>query len=108
MLSKLKPKHLMMIGVLAMLIGIAFYALWNVVDMPRVWKHVSIVRWAAKTLGRYGISSIYFFGGVLVFLRAYAAMRSNERSQKQLLEFQQQQMQYQARQQQQNREGMNQ
>jgi len=97
MLHKIKPKHLMMIGVLAMVIGILFYALWNVVDMPHVWRSFSLVKWARNTLGRYGISSIYFFGGVLVFLRGYSAMRSEERSrqvQQQLQQqFQQQQQQ---------------
>jgi hypothetical protein len=80
MLSRIKPKHLMIFGILAMLIGLMFFALWNVVDMPHVWRSVKIVRWATRNLGRYGISSLYFFGGVVVFLKGYTAMRSEERS----------------------------
>lgn len=70
----------MMFGLLAMLIGLGFYALWEVVDLPYTFRKIGIIKWASRSLGRYGISSIYFFGGVMVFLKGYAAMRSEERS----------------------------
>ncbi len=70
----------MIFGIAAMLIGLGFFALWEVVDMPYSIRKISIIKWARRSLGRYGISSIYFFGGLVVFLKGYAAMRSEERS----------------------------
>lgn len=80
MLTRIKPKHVMMFGVLCMLIGILFVTLWNVVDVPYDIKRFPIIKWARKALGQYGISAIYFFGGLVIFLKGYAAMRSDERS----------------------------
>lgn len=71
----------MLFGLLCVVIGLLFFALWNVVDIPYSFRSFPIIRWMRRALGRYGISSIYFFGGILAFLKGYAAMRSEERSQ---------------------------
>lgn len=81
MLYSLKPKHLMIFGVICMVAGLCVFALWNVHglgDWDIAGTH--IVRWCRKTLGRYGITAFYVFGGMVIFLRAYIAMRSDERS----------------------------
>lgn len=80
MLSALRPKYIMIFGVICMIIGLGFFGLWNHVHAPRLIRHWNIVEWATRTLGRYGISALYFFGGMVVFLKGYAALRSEERS----------------------------
>lgn len=81
MLSSLRPKHIMIFGVISMLCGLGVFALWKV-DALSHWDILGtgIIRWCRKTLGRYGISAFYFLGGMFVFLRGYFAMRSEERS----------------------------
>lgn len=71
----------MIFGVISMLCGLGVFALWKV-DALSHWDILGtdIVRWCRKTLGRYGISGIYFFGGMLVFLRGYLGIRMEEKN----------------------------
>ena len=80
MLSILRPKHIMILGIVAMLFGLGFFALWNHFHAPRLLRNLDLIKWATRMLGRYGLTAIYFFGGLIVFLRGYAAMRAEERS----------------------------
>ena len=76
-----KPKQMMIFGVICMLVGLGVFALWKVDGLSH-WDiaGTKIVHWFRRSLGRYGCSGLYFLGGLIVFLKGYAAMRSDERS----------------------------
>lgn len=80
MLTRIRPKHIMMLGILAMVCGIGIYALWNHTSMPRGFKHTDLGRWIRRDLGRYWVSGFYFFAGLIVFLKGYMGVRMEERS----------------------------
>lgn len=84
LLQVIRPKHLMIFGVVSMLCGLCVLALWNVRSFSR-WEieGTHIIGWCRKTLGRYGCSGFYFAGGLLLFLRGYFGMRVEERQKQQ-------------------------
>ncbi len=80
MLTRIRPKHVMIFGIVAMLCGIGIYALWNHTELPRGFRRSDLGKWIRKDLGRYWICGIYFFGGLVAFLRGYMGMRVEERT----------------------------
>lgn len=80
MLTRIRPKHIMLLGIAAMLCGIVLYAVWNHSRMPSAIRHWDLMKWIRRDLGRYWVSGFYFFAGLIVFLKGYMGVRMEERS----------------------------